>query len=742
MLAIAIVTLASATRAQDFNGNGTRDSVDLRDGTSQDLDHDGIPDEVALRRTFSAAVEHHSDGATVTQVNGLALLDADLDGDLDLMVASASGPSDSNLTLWRNEGGPGLVFAQRTFVSGAACNLLRAHDLDGDGRLDLVASDSGFPQVLVLLASGPGTFAAPTRLTAGARGVGLEVADLDADGDADLALTGGSNNTVQVFLNHGDGSFAARQDYAVGQQPSAVAAADFTGDGLADLAVANSFVSSPGGGTVTLLRNAGAGLFSPHATLVVPGHAETSLNSEPRDLKLVDTDLDGDADLLVSSRDSNSLQIFTSDGAGAFANTQTLGPLEVIGGSADRFLCQDLDGDLAPEIAWSDSAARTIRMYDNTSGSFSLQRSYAAGSEGPSELVGGDLDGDGVVDLVAAGNTSSAFSVLLGIGELTFRAVEHLRRPDLNFKPLLADFTGDGLDDLASYATFDTPTTFRIAPGLGDGRFGAAQLVDLPSPAPLLPRDVDADGDLDILGVGNGGHRYCKLNHGDGTFADPLFSDVIDLNGNFQTADIDNDGNLDVLWTDAILSNQPHFIRISRGDGQGHFAPYQEIVTPPFLGAVWTGDLSGDGFPEIFAGVGAGVVGPLGLETVLVYPNNGDGTFGAYEAHNHELMPNFAGTVGGFAWVDIDGDGDEDLLGQMTYTWWYRNTGHQLEAPVQLGGFANYSFNEFGPTIHDMDKDGALDFVGVSRIGSLTSPAVFFNDGAGGFGPRLALMRY
>jgi hypothetical protein len=98
--------------------------------------------------------------------------------------------------------------------------------------------------------------------------------------------------------------------------------------------------------------------------------------------------------------------------------------------------------------------------------------------------------------------------------------------------------------------------------------------------------------------------------------------------------------------------------------------------------------------------------------------------------------------VGGFAWVDIDGDADEDLLAQMTYTWWYRNTGHQLEVPVALGGFANYSFNEFGPTIHDMDKDGALDFVGVSRIGSTTSPAVFFNDGAGGFGPRLALMRY
>ena len=50
LLASAVCALASAVHAQDFNGNGTRDSVDLRSGTSQDLDHDGIPDEVALRR--------------------------------------------------------------------------------------------------------------------------------------------------------------------------------------------------------------------------------------------------------------------------------------------------------------------------------------------------------------------------------------------------------------------------------------------------------------------------------------------------------------------------------------------------------------------------------------------------------------------------------------------------------------------------------------------------------------------
>ncbi len=740
---VSVAICAAAAVAQDFNGNAVRDSSDIRNGTSADCNRNGIPDEADLTRPdFAAAIEHYSDGTTLSNVTGLAPADVDLDGDIDLIVISRQQQNNSSVTIWRNDGGPGLVFATRHTVTNALCWTVRTADLNADGRLDVIAADAGFAQVIVMLATGPGTLGAPLRLTTGSRGTGLAVGDLDNDGDSDIAMSGFATNAVDVFRNNGNGTFAPRQSFACDVSPGAVAIGDFTGDGLADLAIANTmtnvFPLRPG--TVSLLRNNGNAVFVTHATLTVAGHAETSLNSKPSDVALADIDADGDVDLLVSAKESNSLRVYSNAGDGTFANSQTLGPLEVIGGVAGCIACTNLDADPAPELAWCDSAARAVRIYDNVDGGFEYSQSYAAGSEGPVAVAAADLTGDGLPELALAGDTSYAFSTMTNEGGLNFDAVIHLRRTDGGYYQLLADFTGDGATDLASYSTFSN--LFMVAPGVGNERFGASIVTEMPTGGHILPRDVDADGDLDILSLGNSGNRFVMLGNNDGTFGPAIFSSPINLHANWQTADINNDGRLDMLWTRSIASNQPAFIAISLGDGVGGFAPPTEITTPPFLGAVWTGDLSGDGAPELFVGVAAGVVGPLGYETVLVYPNNGDGTFGDYAVHAYDIVPNFVGGVGAFAWVDIDGDGDNDLLGISVGTFIYRNTNHQLEAPVPIAGFANYALTQFGPAIMDLDGDGDLDFYGAAGVGGVTSPAAFFNDGTGQFPQRSALMRY
>jgi len=729
-------------QAQDFNGNAVRDSIDLRNGAA-DCNTNGVPDSADISvPNFSAAVEHFSDTATLSNVLGVATLDADLDGDLDLIVSSRQGQNNSALSLWRNDGGPGLRFASRTTITNALCTLVRTADLNGDGRADVVSSDSGFGRVVVMLASGPGSFATPILLTAGGPNIGIALGDLDADNDTDIVVTCHSVNAVNVFRNNGAGGFAPRTTHAVDLQPTSVAIADITGDDVPDLAVGNSYISAgppARPGTVSLLRGIPGG-FSTLSTLPVLGHAETSLSSRPHDVGLADIDSDGDIDLLVSTKNGNSLRVFSNDGTGAFTNTQTLGPLEPIGGVADRFLCANLDADPEPELAWCDSAANAVRIYDNTAGELTLSSSFAVGSVGPVAIAAGDMTGDGITDLATAGDSSNAFSVFIGLGTLFFDAPVHIRDAESSFYPILADFTGDGITDLGSYATFDNPASFRYAPGIGGARFGEIVSIPLSTAGSILPRDINHDGHLDLLSVG--GHCFVKFSNGDGTFGPEISSNLYVYSGSTHTSDINNDGHLDLLWVWSANVNVESFVRISFGDGQGHFGPYFEVRTPRWTGSVWTGDLSGDGAPELFVGLGGGALGDLARETFIVYPNNGTGSFGDFTPYAYELAPNFLGAVGNFAWVDIDGDGDNDLLASSSGYWLYRNIGNQLAPPILLGGFANFTRNEFGPTITDIDADGDLDFYGTAAISGIVSPAAYFNHGSGEFGPRAAFMRY
>ncbi|MGB9418980.1 MAG: FG-GAP-like repeat-containing protein [Acidobacteriaceae bacterium] len=106
-------------------------------------------------------------------------------------------------------------------------------DFNHDGKLDLaltVLSNS----IAVLLGNGDGTFAAPVIYATDELPSGLSVADLNGDGKLDLIATG---SKVDVFLGNGDGTFPTRVDYAVTGFPQQLATGDFDGDGKLDIAV-------------------------------------------------------------------------------------------------------------------------------------------------------------------------------------------------------------------------------------------------------------------------------------------------------------------------------------------------------------------------------------------------------------------------------------------------------------------------------------------------------------------------
>lgn len=193
------------------------------------------------------------------------------------------------------------------------------------------------------------------------------------------------------------------------------------------------------------------------------------------------------------------------------------------------------------------------------------------------------------------------------------------------------DFNGDGLSDLAvsnhddasvtilwqrSYRRFDRSSTININT--------RPDWHSAPEPGCIDTGDVDSDGDIDIVVAPQNGPFYFLLllrNAGDGDFSTEevwLDDPVTSLPAKCVTlADIDADGDLDILTTSGIHSiptAPAERVTLFRNTGDGSF-PDREFNETDLenIGALTTADIDGDGHPEVLFTAGLGRGGNLGL---------------------------------------------------------------------------------------------------------------------------------
>lgn len=169
----------------------------------------------------------------------LALGDVNGDGRLDIVTPNVGGASVSVLL---GDGQGGFTAAAATpIVVAERPYFVALRDLDGDGRLDAVASHDDVSLVTVLLGDGRGAFrAAPgSPIDAGRRAWKVVLRDLDGDKKPDIVLAAGG--AVVVLLGDGGGRFlpATGSPFAVGRGAWTVTVGDFDGDGKGDVATAD-----------------------------------------------------------------------------------------------------------------------------------------------------------------------------------------------------------------------------------------------------------------------------------------------------------------------------------------------------------------------------------------------------------------------------------------------------------------------------------------------------------------------
>jgi hypothetical protein len=362
-------------------GSGTYDDY----ATIKYIQYDSIP--------FAPAVNYGAGNQPIS------VFCADLDGDLDVDLATVNQNSDSVSILKNN--GDGTFQTKVDYGAGIYPYSVFCADLDGDADLDLAVTDLASQNVSILKNNGDGTFQTKVDYGTGGSAISVFCADLDGDNDLDLAAANQGSDNVSILKNNGDGTFQGAVTYGAGDSPYSVFCADLDGDYDLDLAVANQ-----GSDNVSILKNNGDGTFQ---TKVDYGAGDA-----PWSLFCADLDGDTDLDLAVVNQYSENVSILKNNGDGTFETAVNYGATDY----PVSVFCADLDGDLDLDLAVANWGSYNVSILKNNGdGTFETELHYGAGTS-PRAVFCSDLDGDSDFDVAVANAIGDSVSILKNLTQV------------------------------------------------------------------------------------------------------------------------------------------------------------------------------------------------------------------------------------------------------------------------------------------------------------------------------------
>ncbi len=715
-----------------------------------DLDGDGDLDLVSGER-YGTLLVWRNTGTTLapvfTPLSGTAnpfntidvrfsstptFVDLDGDGDLDLV----SGEFMGTLLAWRNTGTASApVF---TALSGTANPFNGIDvgpyskpafvDLDGDGDLDLVSgNDNGtllawrntgpLPTITVTVTAendAPSVTSAGTANFAENRtGVAYQATGADPEGSTlNWALGGTDANLFNINAANGAVSFKAA--------PNFEAPTDSGGNNVYGITVTASDGALSSAARAVAITVTNVNEAPPSVTS--PATANVAENGTGMAYQATGSDPDGGTTLswTLGGTDANLFSINATSGTVTFKTAPNFeAPTDNGGNNVYDITVIASDGSLSsaaravaitvtnvveppalagfgPAVTFAENTVNLAPQLLDSDVNFTSETSLSGGRL----VVGGSL-AEGRVSIITQGNGAGQIGFAGGTvsyGGVTFGTASGGTGTSFTVT-FNANATGAAVDALIqrlSYGnTSDTPWTERsltlnVVDGAGrnlGGTFTPAELSGTANPfngidvgglsTPAFV-DLDGDGDLDLVSGESSGTLLAWRNTG--TASAPVFTALSGTANPFNTIDVGS-------WS-----------------------------TPAFV------DLDGDGDLDLVSGEFLG--------TLRAWRNTGTASAPVFTALTGSASPFNGFDVGSSsapAFVDLDGDGDLDLVsgeeGGALLAW--RNTG-TASAPVftALSGTAN-PFNTIDvgswstPAFVDLDGDGDLDLVSGDNNGTL-----------------------
>ncbi len=667
-------------------------------------------------------------------------------------------------------------------------------------------------------------FALRTDLRLGSAFLGdLLHVDLNDDGIEDLVETNFGTKFISIALGNFDGTFTTIAELPTTGHSWRLAAGDFGGDGLLDIAVAcGDWVDGADQAVQVFEQGPAVGEFGAVVTF--------DLATDPKDLCAAPiSGLAGDAgpdELFVALRDAQQVIRLRLDGLGSLVQTGTLdsanlgtagGPFSVavldlggdgildlvageeLPGASDRVVefprtvagfqpaalvfepvfkpivdaAGDMDGNGFEDLAIAQLEGTDVFLLAGDAAGLSTVHALDFGGETTS-LIFPDLNGDGLAEAVGTVFFQDSIQVHVATAPFTWDEPVHY---NVGLAPRaigVLELPGDATPDLLCANAQD----LSLLLGLGDGSFRCARgySTGQQSPIAVETADMDNDGDLDAVAITRQQEALIFLEgQGDGTLTTrkvlDLMPTVDDDSGHMALADVDGDGDVDVLATvferdelrlyrnlgqlerfqdpdaadvlpmgdgplgidlgdlnddgvsDAVVGNAlGHSLQVLLGTGGGAFATQPAVPLPFAPMAILCVDLDGDGKIDVAA---AAEDEGSGSRSLAILSGDGAGALAL------EAALDLAGVPGNLSLGDLDEDGRLDLVvGQVEVAVSelpvFLNRGDFQFEPVMIA----LASGPGTPIVADADQDGHLDILVATTDGELK---LVFGDGTGLF---------
>lgn len=483
-----------------------------------DVDRDGDMDILGASYMFNNITwweNTNSDGTTWSAhtVEGsfigawcVYVADVDLDGDVDILGAAQLG---DDITWWENMDGTGTAWSEHTIdgnFDGASCAY--AADMDGDGDLDVIgaavlANDVTWWENKTIHRSA--TFPAEHTID-GNFDSALSVYAADVDGDGDLDVLGCSPDADDVtWWENTDGTGSAWAEHIVDsnfRDPGWVCAADVDGDGDMDVVAGGDDSSN----AAWWENTNGNGLSWSKHTMPPAETIGFSVHTG-------DADGDGDTDVLVFAQilrvPESLLEMLWWENVNSDGTSWTKHVVH----SKNEFdfmynvdWC-DIDKDRDIDLVAIDRHTSYIYWWENDGSGGGWTRSTIGWAQGMMSVYTGDVDGDADPDIIGGGGVPPLtehitwYENQVGEGMLWLR---HSIETDIPVNIVRAkDMDDDGdLDILGASRGGDKIAWYENLDGYGGAWNSHMVDADFDGPRSLYAADLDGDGDKDILGAG------------------------------------------------------------------------------------------------------------------------------------------------------------------------------------------------------------------------------------------------